>query len=174
MAANSSDISDFDAKSNPPIPSLIPSSTSLLKPSRSTQELSQMTVELSRSLPSPSSSSNDLYGSKTKSNRPLPASHTKSQSSEPYQIGASQNSPTSSPQFRKNSVAGIVTDSHMIQQNTQEITSSKQKICHQPKRPHVNRHQLRTTHAENKVSHKSSVSYLIVVGKCKALYDFES
>ncbi|KAM7533596.1 hypothetical protein Aperf_G00000125545 [Anoplocephala perfoliata] len=175
VAASPSDISDADARSNLSGPTVIARNASPLKTSKSVQEVAQMTTELSRSLPSPSSSSNDIHGSKTKLNRSPPVSHIESRPSERYHTGTNKNSSASSPQIQRDVMARTVPTSNTTRQNTQEITSPRKKIYHQPRRQHANHYQIKKAQAESRVSHRSpSMSDLIAVGKCKALYDFES
>ncbi|CDS35748.1 src domain [Echinococcus multilocularis] len=143
------------------------------KSSGSTQAMAQTTTELSRSLSSPSSSSNSVRGHKNTLTNPRTVGIPGSQISGYDKNGPFRNTSPCSTQFSKGTIVGAAPTSHAAHQKSLRSTSPRQAI-HQPKRQHKGNHQTRKPNSETKPNHQSNMSDLIVVGTCKALYDFES
>lgn len=171
----SSNVSDVDAGSNFSVPTLAPLSAPLVKSSKSTQEMTQV-AEISRSLSSPSSNRNCLYGSETKLNHHSAVSQPESKSTEQYLMGTAKSASQNGAQFQRGSIVGVTPgfNSSIAQQKAQRSTSPRRNAHHQPKRQNTNNHQPHKRNTDHRIVHGSSTSDLIAVGTCKALYDFES
>ncbi|VDN96383.1 unnamed protein product [Rodentolepis nana] len=170
----SSNLQDVDTRSNLSVPTLVPLNTPLINSSGSTQEKAQVT-ELTRSLSSPSSSSNDFYGTKTKPTNNPTVSQPKSTSPERYSIGTTKSSSQNGSHYQRGAIVGTTPGSNITQPKSPRTTSPRRNAYHQPKRQHENNHhQPNKRNVDNKMAHRSSMSDLIAVGTCRALYDFES
>ncbi|KAH9287304.1 hypothetical protein ECG_00306 [Echinococcus granulosus] len=178
-AANVGDTSDAEAEEKEgqgqqqSTPTLSFRSAPPFKSSGSTQEMAQTTTELSRSLSSPSSSSNSVRGHKNTLTNPRTVGIPESQISGYDKNGSFRNTSPCSAQFSKGTIVGAAPTPHAAHQKSLRSTSPRQAI-HQPKRQHGGNHQTRKPNSETKPNHQSTMSDLIVVGTCKALYDFES
>nr|CDS26926.1 src region,src domain [Hymenolepis microstoma] len=165
---------DVDAGSNLSVPTIVPLSIPLVNSSRSTQEKTQV-AELTRSLSSPSSSSNDFYGSKTKLTYTPTVSQPESASPERCSVGMTKSSSQNGAHYQGGTIVGTTPGSNTAQEKSPRATSPRRNAYHQPKRQHENHHhQPNKRNSDNKMAHRSSMSDLIAVGTCKALYDFES
>lgn len=177
--ADGSDISDGESEAKggrnqqQSIPTLSLRGAPAFKSSESTQDMVQTINELSRSLSTPSSSSNSAYGHKNAPSRPPAVAIPESQTYGNEENGSFKNTPSYGTQFPRGAVVGAVPSSHTAHQKTPRSTSPRQAI-HQPKRQHGRNHQTRKPNLEAKPNYQSTMSDLIAVGTCKALYDFES
>ncbi|VDK36646.1 unnamed protein product, partial [Taenia asiatica] len=156
-----------------PVPTLTPRSAPVFKSSESTQDMTQAINELSRSLSTPSSSSNSAYGHKNAPSHPLAVKLPESQTYSYDKNESFKNTPPYDTQFPRGTMVGAVPSSHTVHQKTPRSANPRQAI-HQPKRQHGGNHQTRKPNTETKPNHQSTMSDLIAVGTCKALYDFES
>ncbi|KAL5962527.1 hypothetical protein TSMEX_009718 [Taenia solium] len=180
--ANASDTSDGEPEAKggrgqqqqqQPVPTLSPRSAPVFKSSESTQDMTQAINELSQSLSTPSSNSNSAYGHKNAPSHPPAVKLPESQTYSYDKNGSFKNTPSYDTQFPRGTMVGAVPSSHTVHQKTPRNTNPRQAI-HQPKRQHGGNHQTRKPNPEAKPNHQSTMSDLIAVGTCKALYDFES
>ena len=137
---------------------LSPRSAPTLKTSGSVQEMTQTAAEPSQ----PPSSSPVSSNGNDRPSRP-PVMHI------PGSIPSSPNT-----FFAKGSIVGVAPSSQFNRAKPQRSASPRQAI-HQPKRQFTGTRQTKKQqYSDSKLAHRSSMCDLIIVGTCKALYDFES
>uniref|UniRef100_A0A5K3FQZ8 SH3 domain-containing protein n=1 Tax=Mesocestoides corti TaxID=53468 RepID=A0A5K3FQZ8_MESCO len=168
--------SDVDVEGQRSRLALSPSSAPLPMKSEC-REAAQSNPELSRSLSSPSSDNNGIYESRPRPSRPSPSSFQKSSPLEHYGHGSIRTATNTNTHQSKGAIIGAVPGSHCQRSRTVQKPQrniSPHQTVHQPKRHNCSNYQSRKALTESKLPLRSSASDLIVVGTCKALYDFES